>query len=487
MYQQKAQSGCVRETVATLLKAKPERQPAGSEAKLAPFQYILCAATSPAVKLQEETLTYLNQGQSYEIRMLNLKLLECTHVSSKWVKSTVRVVFHDRRLQYSEYQQLEGWSWNRPGDRILDLDTTLSVGIIEPQANPLQLNSIEFLWDPVKNASIFIQVNCISTEFTPRKHGGEKGVPFRIQVDTFIQNEHGEYLEHVHSCSCQIKVFKPKGANRRLKTDREKIEKKSLQDREKYQPSFETTILTEVAHISEGGKYFILFCSVLPGLMVHPSAVLAAVCLPCATSQLLTTSQMDDRDCSPNQRRELLLPSCSAQLVPSLSPQEAQEWLHRNRFSSFCRLFSNFSGADLVKMSRNDFVQICGPADGIRLFNAIKGRCIQPRLTVYVSLQKNKNQPNSKPCSDDVYHALSLEHLTLFELTEKIASLYSVPVQQICHVYRQGPMGIYVLVSDEVRWQSSCPSELDQSGHYADNLITKNDVTTGTTVKAVLL
>lgn len=26
------------------------------------------------------------------------------------------------------------------------------------------------------------QVNCISTEFTPKKHGGEKGVPFRIQV-----------------------------------------------------------------------------------------------------------------------------------------------------------------------------------------------------------------------------------------------------------------------------------------------------------------
>lgn len=27
-----------------------------------PFQYILCAATSPAVKQQEESLTYLNQG-----------------------------------------------------------------------------------------------------------------------------------------------------------------------------------------------------------------------------------------------------------------------------------------------------------------------------------------------------------------------------------------------------------------------------------------
>lgn len=33
-------------------------------------------------------------------------------------------------------------------------------------------------------------------------------------------------------------------------------------------------------------------------------------------------------------------------------------------------------GADLLKMSKEDFVQICGPADGIRLFNAIKGRFV---------------------------------------------------------------------------------------------------------------
>lgn len=33
-------------------------------------------------------------------------------------------------------------------------------------------------------------------------------------------------------------------------------------------------------------------------------------------------------------------------------------------------------GADLLKMSREDLVQICGPADGIRLFNAIKGRWV---------------------------------------------------------------------------------------------------------------
>lgn len=37
------------------------------------------------------------------------------------LQSIFRVVFHDRRLQYTEHQQLEGWRWNRPGDRILDI------------------------------------------------------------------------------------------------------------------------------------------------------------------------------------------------------------------------------------------------------------------------------------------------------------------------------------------------------------------------------
>lgn len=44
-----------------------------------------------------------------------------------------------------------------------------------------------------------------------RKHGGEKGVPFRVQIDTFKENEGGEYTEHLHSASCQIKVFKVRG------------------------------------------------------------------------------------------------------------------------------------------------------------------------------------------------------------------------------------------------------------------------------------
>lgn len=42
-------------------------------------------------------------------------------------------------------------------------------------------------------------------------------------------------------------AFQPKGADRKQKTDREKMEKRAPQEKEKYQPSYETTILTEVS------------------------------------------------------------------------------------------------------------------------------------------------------------------------------------------------------------------------------------------------
>ena len=39
-------------------------------------------------------------------------------------------------------------------------DIPMSVGIVDPRANPTQLNTVEFLWDPSKRTSVFIQVCC---------------------------------------------------------------------------------------------------------------------------------------------------------------------------------------------------------------------------------------------------------------------------------------------------------------------------------------
>ncbi|KAM8934054.1 transcription factor CP2-like protein 1 [Pelodytes ibericus] len=434
---------------------KQEDNPLSPEnnAKQPPFQYVLCASTSPAVRLHDETLTYLNQGQSYEIRLLdNRKFGEFPELNSKYIKSIIRVVFHDRRLQYTEHQQLEGWRWSRPGDRILDIDIPLSVGIFDHKSSPTHLNTVEFLWDPSKRSSAFIQVHCISTEFTPRKHGGEKGVPFRIQIDTFKQNENGDYTDHLYSASCQIKVFKPKGADRKQKTDREKMEKRTAQEKEKYQPSYDTTILTECSPWPD------LPCqqnnSSSPGYSSSPNS------FTIGDGNCSPTSQVDaplrnDKIIGGFQNEVWNYDERAKYLTPSSSMQEVQLWLQRNRFPQYCRQFLNYSGADVFKMSRDDFIQVCGAADGIRLFNIVKGRNIRPRLTIYICQEQELNRAHLQKREHGepsicVYHAIYLEELTSLELIEKIANLFSISPQQIRQLYRQGPTGVHVVVSSEM-------------------------------------
>ena len=87
-----------------------------------------------------------------------------------------------------------------------------------------------------------LQINCISTEFTPKKHGGEKGVPFRIQVETRLPGG-----SRLHAASCQVKVFKLKGADRKHKQDRDKILRRPPHEQEKYQPSYDCTVLSDVS------------------------------------------------------------------------------------------------------------------------------------------------------------------------------------------------------------------------------------------------
>ncbi|TMW39813.1 hypothetical protein DOY81_015107, partial [Sarcophaga bullata] len=44
----------------------------------------------------------------------------------------------------------------------------------------------------------------------------------------------------------QIKVFKLKGADRKHKQDREKIQKRPQSEQDKFQPSYECTIMTDI-------------------------------------------------------------------------------------------------------------------------------------------------------------------------------------------------------------------------------------------------
>uniref|UniRef100_A0A224Z3H6 Transcription factor CP2 n=1 Tax=Rhipicephalus zambeziensis TaxID=60191 RepID=A0A224Z3H6_9ACAR len=488
------------------------------------FQYFLGAATSIATKLHEETMTYLNQGQSYEIKLK--KLGDLTEMRGKMLKSTIRIGFQERRLQYMEKEQITQWMRQRPGERILEADVPLSYGVYDVLNTPNKVHFCEFLWDPTKETGVFIRLNCISTEFTPKKHGGEKGVPFRIVIETYSHGEPGP-PQKLHSASCQVKVFKPKGADRKHKTDREKMIKRPLAEQEKHQPSYDCTVFTEC--ISEPA-----FAPASPPLSASgnsnsgatsPSAALAVGAqgpaavpvgaqgpapapAPATPTSLLpvvssapptkpppvasvpplppTTpvsppqpiqqrpsstsnySPQGSGDSFPPPAPNNAMPdqnpgtpgsstsdvlevsdvslsspqnyqSPTSQLSSEASANETSHWLQQNRFANFTRTFASFSGADLLRLTRDDLIQICGLADGIRLFNALHSKTIRPRLTAYVCLP-----------TEQVFRAVYLRSLTVLELLSKLTSLCSVSPFTVHDIYIDGPSGIHVLVTDEV-------------------------------------
>ncbi|XP_063544599.1 transcription factor CP2-like protein 1 isoform X2 [Cydia strobilella] len=422
------------------------------------FQYVLAAATSIATKQNEETLTYLNQGQPYEIKLK--KLGDLSHYKGKILKSVIKICFHERRLQYMEREQIAQWHAERPGERIVELDVPLSYGVTRVQ-QPTCLNSLHVYWDPTKDVGVYIKVNCISTEFTAKKHGGEKGVPFRIQVETYLASDENTRL---HAAACQIKVFKLKGADRKHKQDREKVMRRPRSDLEKYQPGCEATVLTTLSNdalmpppslVTSSPPYSPELC------MVPKTATSPIGNKPMPQPAILAASnQMKPLYCQEEAEMKVTTSPCHSPgaILPDL-PQPAEDpdknlglpasagagdtaaWLARHRFAQHANTFANFSGADLLRLSRDDIIQICGLADGIRLFNALHAKRIEPRLTVYVS------------AGGGVYSALYLHSCRAAELLHKLQALHRAHAQghkEVDTVLVSGPNGALVRLTDEL-------------------------------------
>jgi hypothetical protein len=45
------------------------------------------------------------------------------------------------------------------------------------------------------------------------------------------------------------------------------------------------------------------------------------------------------------------------------------QWLGRNRFGALLPNFRNYNGRDLLRLTRDDIIAMCGVSDGIRLYN----------------------------------------------------------------------------------------------------------------------
>ncbi|CAB3379132.1 Hypothetical predicted protein [Cloeon dipterum] len=416
------------------------------------FQYVLAAATSIATKMNEESLTYLNQGQSYEIKLK--KLGDLSAFRGTILKSAIRMCFQERRLQYMEREKLAAWRQSRPGERILELDIPLSYGLWDAVQDPEHLNTVEFSWDPTKEVGAYIKVHCISTEFTPKKHGGEKGVPFRIQVETYSQGD-GSTVRRLHTAACQIKVFKLKGADRKHKQDREKIQKRPLSEQEKYQPSYECTVLTDVS--PETTILFPAGTSCANGGLVSnfgpndnmqidgsPSSLVKEESAVCNTTSGTLPNQSAQQPQQPITEYLEEVPIAPVEVFMEPLPAEASatqtaQWLQSHRFGHFMRTLNGFCGADILRLTREDMIQICGIADGIRLFNALHSKSVIPRLTLYLCQE-----------GAQVYHALYLHSLQRTEMTSRLAELVGIPTPSVIDVYLQGPNGIHVYLNDQV-------------------------------------
>lgn len=205
------------------------------------FQYVLAAPISVATKLNEDTMTYLNQGQAYEIKLENIT--DVSEAKKGFMCSIINIGFHERHMQQAENELWQQWSQQHPNEKIFSVDMKLSYNVFGVESDGL--NKYEFLWDSSKAAGVFIRINSISTEFTPKKHGGEKGVPFKLSIETFSYNSKTHDSYFISAACCQIKVFKPKGAERKIRSDRDKILKRPLSEQEKYHRSCDQTLFRE--------------------------------------------------------------------------------------------------------------------------------------------------------------------------------------------------------------------------------------------------
>jgi hypothetical protein len=107
--------------------------------KLSRFQYVLAAATSIATKVNEETLTYLNQGQSYEIKLK--KLGELSAYRGKILKVSgelmVTCCLHRGEINSSKWHICHIWM-NGVTYQEVFLVTTMSTTTVWPTWSPSQ-------------------------------------------------------------------------------------------------------------------------------------------------------------------------------------------------------------------------------------------------------------------------------------------------------------------------------------------------------------
>lgn len=129
-----------------------------------------------------------------------------------------------------------------------------------------------------------------------------------------------------------------------------------------------------------------------------------------------------------------------AELPRDANATQTIAWLRASRFDAFVSTFTNFSASDILRLSREDLIQICGVADGIRLFNTLHSKAPIPKLTLYFALEGN----------DSLWRVAYLDNLSSTAFTNKLLNTLNLPHDRLHSILFLGPQGIHVMITDEL-------------------------------------
>uniref|UniRef100_A0A183BNC9 CP2 domain-containing protein n=1 Tax=Globodera pallida TaxID=36090 RepID=A0A183BNC9_GLOPA len=189
------------------------------------FQYALEAPISTSIRREDDRMTYVNKGQFYTV---SLDYIPDLHRPLKGltVRSQVMVVFREDK---SFDEELRTWMlWHKRQhshkQRIIEVDVKNCSGAIGGQYDEMAYNAVQFCWNPAEQPGpkVSIAVQCLSTDFSTQK--GVKGLPLHVQIDTF--DDQADSKQPFHRAYCQIKVFCDKGAERKLRDEDKRADKR---------------------------------------------------------------------------------------------------------------------------------------------------------------------------------------------------------------------------------------------------------------------
>ncbi|XP_068093839.1 grainyhead-like protein 2 homolog [Hyperolius riggenbachi] len=351
------------------------------------FQYTLEATKSLRQKQGEGPMTYLNKGQFYAVTLSETGANKCFRHPISKVRSVIMVVFSEDK---NRDEQLKYWKYwhsrqHTAKQRVLDIadykESFNTIGNIEEIA----YNAVSFTWDVNEEAKIFITVNCLSTDFSSQK--GVKGLPLMIQIDTYSYNNRSN--KPIHRAYCQIKVFCDKGAERKIRDEERK------QNRKKVKPQ------TASAQA--------------PSSNSSPESKLAVP--PLKKSDITYFKTMSDLDSQP----VLFIPD-----------------VHFGNLQRTGQVFyntedENEGGSVLVKRLLRPLDEEFGPPAPKHMKEASK------KVLLYVRKE-----------TDEVFDALMLKYPTVKGLLDAISDKYGIPVEKIVKIYKKSKKGILVNMDDNI-------------------------------------